>query len=215
MNVAANGRQVVQITRQSVLIFDCNGRLLRSTPLPEFVRSSGLDPMTRRGTGPIEPHIVFDEFVDLWIVTLTCRNDCLLASESPDPAGKWGGVYLSCLQGGPCLEQNPSLKLGYDRNGIYVCGAHAGDENPHTVRGHASDCFAVPATEVPGFARGRAPAQINRGHNLPLDTIPAVDQDPEKPPAAAAFFLTNARPCVWNTRIAQYQIVGNKTPAKN
>lgn len=192
MNVAANGRQVVQITRQSVLSYDYNGKLLRSTPLAEFVRGAGLDPMTRRGTGPIEPHIVFDEFLERWIVTLTCRNDCLLVSDSPDPAGKWGGVYLSCLQGGPCLEQNPSLKLGYDRNGIYICGAHGGDENQHTVRGIANDCFAVPAAEVRGIARGVAPAHTNRGHNFPLDTIPAVDEDPEKPSKAPAFFLAKS-----------------------
>jgi hypothetical protein len=90
---------------------------LRSTPLPEFVRSAGLDPITRRGTGPIEPHVVFDEFLGRWIVTLTCRNDGV--SDSPDPAGKWGAVYLSCLTDGPCLERNPSLKLGYDKKGIY------------------------------------------------------------------------------------------------
>ncbi len=192
MNVAANGRDVVQVTRQNVLIYDYKGKLLRSTAMPDFVRSAGLDPMTRQGTGPIEPHIVYDEFLKRWIVTLTCRNDCLIVSDSADPAGKWRGVYLSCLQGGPCLERNPTLKLGYDANGIYVCAAHGGDENPHTVRGYASDCFAVPAAEVPGIARGEAPTHINRGHNLPLDTVPAIDQDPQKSPTAPAFFVTKS-----------------------
>jgi hypothetical protein len=93
------------------------------------------------------------KFLGRWIVTLTCRNDCLMVSDSPDPAGKWGAVYLSCLKDGPRLERNPSLKLGYDKNGIYICGVHAGDENPHTVGGYANDCFAVPRGMGGTYAR--------------------------------------------------------------
>jgi hypothetical protein len=192
MNVAANGRQVVQVTRQKVLIYNYDGKLLRATPLTDFVRSAGLDPMSRQGTGPIEPHVVYDEFLERWIITLTCRNDCLLVSASADPAGKWGGVYLSCLLNGPCLERNPTLKIGYDKYGVYTCGAHRGDDNPHTIRGYANDCFAVPAAEVTAIAGGVAPTHINRAHNLPLDTIPAIDQNPQKPPAAPTFFVAKS-----------------------
>jgi hypothetical protein len=192
MNVAVDGRRVVQLTRQNVRIYDYSGKLLRTTPVVDFVRSAGLDPMTRQGTGPIEPHIVFDEFLQRWLITLTCRNDCLLVSDSADPAGKWGGVYLSCANRGPCLERNPTLKIGYDKNGIYTCGAHIGDDNPHTIRGYANDCFAIPAAEVSAIAHGVTPSHISRAHNLPLDTMPAIDQNPLKAPRDPVFFVTKS-----------------------
>src|SRR5438552_18006733 len=44
MDVAANGKQVVQVTWQSVRVYDYNGRLLQTTPMPAFVRNAGLDP---------------------------------------------------------------------------------------------------------------------------------------------------------------------------
>jgi hypothetical protein len=92
MNVAANGKQVVQVTWQNVRVYDYGGTLLKSTPLAD--------------SGPFEPHVVFDEFIGRWIITSTCHSDCLLVSASADPLGAFGGVYLSCQQGGPCLDRS-------------------------------------------------------------------------------------------------------------
>jgi hypothetical protein len=192
MNAAANGTQVVQVTWQSVRVHDYQGKLLRSTPMADFIRKGGLDPMAKGGKGPFEPHVVFNEFIGRWIITSTCKDDCLLLSDSEDALGSWGGVNLSCQQGGPCLDTNPGLKLGYDKNGIYYCGAHQRDDNPGTSNGAGYDCFAVPRDEVPAIAQGKAPAHINRIHNMPLDVVPAIDQNPDKAASAPAFFMNKS-----------------------
>jgi hypothetical protein len=200
MDVAANGKEVVQVTWQNVRIYDYNGRLLQSTPMSTFIRNAGLNPIPpeRRPTtpsapGPFEPHVVYDEFINRWIVTITCLNDCMLVSASADPAGKWGGVYLSCGQGGPCLNFDPALHIGFDKNGVYYCGAHIADDNPHTIPGYAYDCFAAPNAEVKAIARGSPPAHVNRAHNMPLDIMPAIDHNRSKPAGAPAFF--SAKTC--------------------
>jgi hypothetical protein len=192
MNVGANGTRVVQVTWQNVRVYDYAGRLLRSTPMSTFVRDAGLDPMPPGGKGPFEPHVVFDEFIGRWIVTVTAHSDALLVSASSDPMGAWGGVFLSCLAGGPCLDRDPGIKLGYDRNGVYYCAGHGGDENALTVPGVSYDCFAVPRAEVQAIARGTAPAHVNRAHNMPLDVVPAIDNNPAKAPTAPAFFMNKS-----------------------
>ena len=188
MMAAANGKHVVQVTWQHVNIYDYNGKLLHSTMLPDFVRKAGLDPKR-----PFEPHIVFDEFIGRWVMNLTCLNDCFLVSASADPAGPWHGVYVSCLQGGPCLSNDPSLQLGYDKNGVYHCAAHLGDDNPNTIKSVAYDCFAIPPEEVKGIGEGREPVHLNRKHNMMMHIRPAVDQNPRKTASAPALFA--ARTC--------------------
>jgi hypothetical protein len=193
MNVAVNGKQVVQVTWQNVRVYDYSGTLLQSTPLASFIRKAGLDPMPPKGgKGPFEPHVVFDEFIGRWIITSTCHSDCLLVSASSDPLGSWGGVYLSCQEGGPCLDSDPGIKLGYDKNGVYSCAGHMGDDNPATARGASYDCFAVPPAEVKAIAQATPPAHINRAHNMPLDVVPAIDHNPDKAAGAPAFFMNKS-----------------------
>jgi hypothetical protein len=196
MNVAANGKQVVQVTWQNVGVYDYRGKLLQSTPLATFIRKAGLDPMppSEKGPskGPYEPHVVYDEFIGRWIITVTGHSDCLLVSASSDPMGSWGGVNLGCLDGGPCLDKDPGIKVGYDKNGVYSCGGHGGDENPNTVPGVAYDCFAVPSAEVKAIAQGTPPAHINRAHNMPLDVVPAIDHNRDKAATAPAFFMNKS-----------------------
>jgi hypothetical protein len=200
MDVAVNGKQVVQVTWQNVNVYDTSGKLLKSTPLSNLIRSAGLDPELAKGNGrQFEPHIVYNEFIDRWIITVTCKNDCTLVSASADAMDAWGGTYLSCLHGGPCLDRNPGLKLGYDKNGVYICGGHIGDDNPDTVPGVAYDCFAVPPDEVKAIAQGVAPAHVNRSHNMPLDIVPAVDHNRSKGANDPAFFANKS--C---DRVAQY-----------
>jgi hypothetical protein len=200
MDVAANSKQVVQVTWQNVRVYNKTGRLLQSTPMTAFIRNAGLNPVSgsKRAPnssvdpGPIEPHIVYDEFIKRWIITITAQNDSLMVSASPDPRGKWSGVYPSCLQGGPCLNIDAAIHLGYDKNGIYFCAVHIGDENPHTLKGISYDCFAIPSSEAQAVGQGIAPQHINRGHNLPLDDFPAIDHNRSKPADAPAFFAAKS-----------------------
>ncbi len=199
MMAAANGKQVLQVTWQHVNVYDYNGKQLRSIPLPEFIRKAGLDPnpVPRRAgvtdKGPFEPHVVFDEFIGRWVMNLSCLNDCFLVSKTADATGEWRGVYMTCLQGGPCLNNDPSLQLGYDKNGVYHCAAHLGDDNPNTIKNVAYDCFAIPPEEVKGIGEGKEPVHLNRNHNMMMHIRPAVDQNPRKATNAPAMFA--ARTC--------------------
>jgi hypothetical protein len=196
MDAAVNGKQVVQVTWQNVRVYDYSGHLLQSTPLPAFVRAAGLDPTppTRNGKNPprpptpFEPHVVYDEFIGRWIITVTALNDSTLVSATSDAVGSWGGAYVSCQQGGPCLNFDPAIHIGYDKNGVYECAGHMGDDNPHTIPGVSYDCFAIPPAEIQAIAQGKPPVHINRAHNMPLDVIPAIDHNPSKGASAPAFF---------------------------
>lgn len=199
MDVATSGKQVVQVTWQNVNVYDVTGQLLKSTPLSALIRKTGLDPDAKKANGPFEPHIVYNEFIERWIITVTCANDCTLVSASADATGEWGGTYLSCLQGGPCLDRNPGLKLGYDRNGVYICGGHMGDDNAATVPGVAYDCFAMSSDEAKAIGQGKTPTSVNRAHDMPLDIVPAIDNNRSKAPTAPAFFANKS--C---DRAAQY-----------
>jgi hypothetical protein len=198
MDMATNGKQVVQVTWQNVRIYNTRGHLLQSTPMTAFIRNAGLNPVSLDTriqsspvtSGPYEPHILYNEFINRWIVTVTGQSDSLLVSTSSDARGPWGGVYPSCLQGGPCLNHDPSIHVGYDRNGVYLCAAHLGDENSHTIPGVAYDCFAIPPAEVRAVAQGIAPQHINRAHNMPLDVYPAIDHNRAKPADAPAYFAS-------------------------
>jgi hypothetical protein len=196
MNVAANGKQVVQVTWQNVRVYDYDGHLVQSAPMTAFISHAGLDPVPThtgpRTPGPFEPHVVYDEFIGRWLITVTGKNDSFLVSASSDATGAWGGVYLSCLQGGPCLSNDPGIKLGYDKNGVYLCAAHPGDDNPNTPKGGGWDCFAVPPSQVQAIAQGTPPENINRGHNMPVDPVPEIDHNPHKAASAPAFILAKS-----------------------
>ena len=199
MDVAVNGKQVVQVTWQNVLIYDYSGHLVRSTPMAEFVRKAGLDPTPPpnphvktepKARGPYEPHVVYNEFLQRWIITVTALNDSTLVSTSSDATGAWGGAYVSCQENGPCLDFDPAIHVGFDKNGVYECGGHLGDDNPHTIPKVAYDCFAISNAEILAIAKGTAPAHINRKHNMPLDIFPAIDHTPNKAKSAPALFLS-------------------------
>jgi hypothetical protein len=196
MNAAVNGQQVVQATWQNLSVFDYSGHLLRATPMATFIRNAGLDPIPApRGAnpsparGPFEPHVLYDEFISRWIISVTGSSESLLVSATSDPMDSWGGVNLSCLEGGPCLDIDPAIHMGYDKNGVYYCVIHVGDSNPNTVLGVSYDCFAVPPAEVQAIGQGTAPTHTNRAHNMPHEVVPAIDHNREKARDAPAFFL--------------------------
>jgi hypothetical protein len=200
MDAGANGKVVVQADWQNFRAYDYSGKLLESTPMVEFIRKAGLDPIPPdhgRATGPvvrgpIEPHVVFDEFIQRWIVTVTGASDSLIVSATADPRGAWHGVNLACLASGPCLNYDPAVHIGFDKNGVYYCGGHLGEGSPNTIDGVAYDCFAVPSAQVAGIGAGKEPTDINRAHNMPLDIMPAIDHTKDKKADAPAYFVTKS-----------------------
>ncbi len=199
MNLAVNGKQAVQVTWQHLRVYDYHGKLLHSTSMDMVVRNAGLNPVHEvRNANPkhtakpgaYEPSIVFNEFLNRWMISVTGESDVLLVSANADATGAWGGIYPSCTGEGPCMRFDPANHIGYDKNGIYLCGGHVGDESPRTIPKFAYDCFAIPAAEVAAISQKKAPAHMNRAHNMPLDIFPAVDHTKNKPAGAPALFLS-------------------------
>ncbi|HKU17046.1 MAG TPA: hypothetical protein VJQ52_21805, partial [Steroidobacteraceae bacterium] len=48
------------------------------------------------------------------------------------------------------------------------------------------------SAEVEAMGRGVEPQHLNRRHNMPLDIVPAIDNDPEKKPTDPAFFVNKS-----------------------
>jgi hypothetical protein len=201
MDAGTNGKVVVQVTWQNVRVYDYSGKLLQSTLMTDFIRKAGLDPIpparpnappATQARGPIEPHVAFDEFIQRWIVTVTGASDSMIVSATADPRGEWHGVNLSCLQGGPCLNMDPAVHLGFDKNGVYYCGGHLGEGNANTIEGVAYDCFAVTSAQAAGIGAGNPPTEINRAHSMPLDIMPAIDHTKDKKADAPAYFVTKS-----------------------
>ncbi len=184
MNVAANGTQVVQITWQHVSVYDYAGTLLSATPLPALITSAGLSASAQN---VIEPHVVYDEFINRWIITATCAQDCLLVSASSDATGTWGGAYVDGN------GNDPSIHLGYDKNGVYLEENQPGTNVNASVSTYAGTFFAIPSAELQ-WVGAFNPVHKNRVANKPIDGWPAVDQNTGKLPTDPAFFAAKTCP---------------------
>ena len=180
-NIAANGTQVLQATWQNVNVYDYAGNLVRSTPMPSFITAAGLS-----AGKPIETRVVFDEFIQRWIVTTTCAKDCLLVSATADATGPWAGIYIANYVG------DASIRLGYDKNGVYLSEYIASGSDPNTQNISLID-FAIPSAEMK-WTSSFAPAHVNRSQNTPLDGMPIIDHTPTKAAGDPAFFLAKTCP---------------------
>jgi hypothetical protein len=205
MSAAASGKQVVQVTWQSVRVYDHDGRLLHSTPMADLIKKAGLDPKPPKQQGPFEALIVFDEFLERWIVTVTGRTDSLLVSASSDAGGAWGGVSLSCLQGGPCLDFDPGAHIGYDKK--------------RRVRLRRTRCRRQPAQPARlrvrllraaggGGPRGRRGQTADAPQPCPphAGVLTALDPSDGTKLWTTHQYANDAAPCVWNTRIVEYEV---------
>lgn len=182
MNVAANGSQVVEVTWQNVNVYDYSGNLLRSTPMTSFITNAGLNPST-----PIEPHVIYDEFIQRWVITVSCSLDCVLVSASSDATGAWSGAYLDNN------GADPAIHLGYDKNGVYFTEYQLGSNPDATLNGYADVYFAIPNSEMQ-WTGSFNPVHKNRAANMPFDGMATVDQTPTKSTSAPAFFI--AKSCI-------------------
>ncbi len=189
MNVAANGSQVVQVTSRSVVVYSYAGSVLKTTTLPSFITAAGV---TANAT-PIEPHVVYDEFIQRWIVTATCAFDCVMVSATSDATGGWAGIYLDNY------GADPSIHLGYDANGVYLSEVQPGTNPDASVGGVAGVYFAIPSAEMK-WTGTFAPTHKNRAANMPIDGMPSVDQNSSKTSGDPAFFAS--RTCGGNCQNA-------------
>jgi hypothetical protein len=180
-NAAADGAHLVQVTWQHVNIYDYSGNLRSSETLSQFITNAGLNPVVGTGKPPYEAHVVFDEHVGRWIVSASCLYDCVMVSASADPTGAWQGIYLNNN------GNDPSMHLGYDKNGVYLSEFDAAAHDANTAN-FSFAYFAIPSAEIQWTTKF-APTHLNKSSGTPLDGQPAIDHDPNKPATAPAFFL--------------------------
>jgi hypothetical protein len=185
-NLAADGTHVVQVTWQHVNVYDYSGQVTSSLTLSQLIANAGLVATTLQGNPPYEAHVVYDEFVGRWIITASCKYDCLLVSATSDPAGAWSGIYLANN------GSDPSMHLGYDKNGVYISEIDPGVHDANTA-GYSFADFAIPAAEI-AWTGSFAPAHLNKSSGTPLDGQPAIDHDANKQPGDPAFFLCKTCP---------------------
>ena len=188
MNVAANGSQVAQITNPSLDVYDYSGTMLKTTSLATLVTAAGLNPTTSPGgKPPYEPHILYDPFIQRWIISVSCSLDCVLVSSGSDAVtSSWQGFYLDSY------GMDPGVHLGYDKYGVYFSevqiAALASKDTPYGSIG-----FAIPNSEM-AWTTTLAPTHKNKIVGKPLDLMPVVDDTQSKVMGAPAFFL--ARTCM-------------------
>lgn len=139
--------------------------------------------------GKLVPHteandarMLFDSLSARWFACAagTTEPNCFLAvSTSSDPTKPWRGSKL------PLPRINPYMKMGVDRNGLYVCSC-----NGNSDMSKGTNCYVIPIRDVladggPVLTRGQTFT------NLQFSTMPAMDPNPDKPADAPAVLLAN------------------------
>lgn len=129
-----------------------------------------------------DARMVFDPLSERWIACAagTTEPDCFLAvSTSSDPTQSWRGVKL------PLPQINPYMRIGVDRNGLYVCSCNG---NPDMSKG--TNCYAIPKQDALAI-NGPILVRAKMFANLQFSSMPAMDPDASKAADAPALLLAN------------------------
>ncbi|GIX04575.1 MAG: hypothetical protein KatS3mg114_0444 [Planctomycetaceae bacterium] len=131
---------------------------------------------------PNDARILYDPLSERWFACAagTIEPDCFLAvSTSSDPTNPWNGARL------PLPRFNPYMKMGVDRNGLYICSySLAQDLRKGMI------CYAIPKQDAVA-ERGPVLGRAQTFTGLYMSTMPATDPDPCKPRDAPAVLLAN------------------------
>ena len=202
--IASNGTYVVEVTGQSVTVYDGTGTQVHQTGLAAFVTGAGGSAPS--ATGLNDPYIDWNEFAGRWVISIpTDKQDFLAVSSTSDPAGSWSGAAMTATNTGDI-----TMKLGHDRNGEYI-GEFAGDAGAvadSNTANFAWYCFAIPTTEMM-WSGSFGPAHKNQ-HNCAYEARPVMDHDPTKSATAPFYFAGKTCPagsCQNGTNFAMGLIV--------
>jgi hypothetical protein len=186
--IASNGTYVVEVTGQSVTVYDATGTQVHQTAIPAFVTGAGGS--VPSATGINDPYIDWNEFAGRWVISIpTDKQDFLAVSATNDPAGAWSGAPLTATNTGDI-----TMKLGHDRNGEYIGeftadGAGVADSNTASFSWY---CFAIPTLEMM-WSSGFTPAHKNQS-NCAYEARPVMDHDPAKATTAPFYFVGKTCP---------------------
>lgn len=174
---AVGPKHIVDFTIMGFTVRDkTTGKPLRQQSQLEFWRA--VQPAKSLDASPHgnDPWMVYDPLSERWFATIagTGTGESYLAvSTSADPLQPWKGVSL------PLPRVDPGLKIGVDRNGVYISCAN-GSENPR----EALDMYVIPKADAID-SDGPSLARAGIVGKLIYAAFPAVhvgaDQTPETP----------------------------------
>jgi hypothetical protein len=170
---------IVDCTDANIVIHDKKtGGVLKRMTQVEFWKGArpGLAPPVLN-----DPRMTYDPLAERWYTVAQAQDSTpygfLAVSESKDPTRGWKAVRL------PMEPANLRMKLGFDRNGIYITFiVMTGDT--HAMHG----CFAIPKADAIA-ADGPRLAHTQPFANLEIESFPASDLSPNKPAGAPEILL--------------------------
>jgi hypothetical protein len=170
---------VVSFTNAEVIVHDKRtGKVVRQMTQTEFWRAANL-----KFDLPVldDPRLLYDPLSGRWFAVIAeLKKESvgyLAVSESSDPTRGWKGVVL------PMAPTDPGMKLGVDKNGLYIA-YYVLTGDIHTMM----SVHAIPKADAvaPG---GPSLAHLQTFANLEIECFPATDLDPDKPADAPEVLL--------------------------
>ena len=170
---------VVDFTNANVVIHDKRtGKVVRQMTQTQFWKAA--DPrfdLPRLN----DPRLLYDPLSGRWFGVIAELKKgsvgYLAVSESSDPTKGWRGVVL------PMAPTDPGMKLGVDRNGLYIA-YYVLTGNIHTMM----SVHAIPKADAVA-AGGPSLAHLQTFADLEIECFPATDLDPDKPADAPEVLL--------------------------
>jgi hypothetical protein len=180
---AVGPRHVVDFDVAGFVVHDkVSGKILRQLTTREFWQR--VEPV-----GKLVPQkdandarMLYDPLSERWFACAagTTEADCFLAvSTSTDPTKPWHGAKL------PLPRINPYMRMGVDRNGLYVCSC-----NGNSDLNKGTNCYVIPKRDVLADG-GPVLTRAQTFKDLQFSTMPAMDPDADKPADAPAILLAN------------------------
>ena len=170
---------VVDFTNANVVIHDKRtGKVVRQMTQTEFWKAAnpGFD-LPRLN----DPRLLYDPLSGRWFGVIAELKKgsvgYLAVSETSDPTKGWRGVVL------PMAPTDPGMKLGVDKNGLYIA-YYVLTGNIHTMM----SVHAIPKADAVA-AGGPSLAHLQTFANLEIECFPATDLDPDKPADAPEVLL--------------------------
>src|SRR5262249_27568109 len=123
---AVGPNHIVDFTVAGFTVHDkATGKLLRHVSQRECWNKveppNAIDPQKDAN----DPWMLYDPLSQRWFATVSGTSDpdsFLAVSTSSDPMQAWKGVKL------PLPRIDPGIKIGVDRNGLYICSANASSD---------------------------------------------------------------------------------------
>lgn len=170
---------VVDFTNANVVIHDKRtGKVVRQMTQTEFWKEANPEFDLPKLN---DPRLLYDPLSGRWFGVIAELKKgsvgYLAVSKTSDPTQGWRGIVL------PMAPTDPGMKLGVDKNGLYIA-YYVLTGNIHTMM----SVHAIPKADAVA-AGGPSLAHLQTFANLEIECFPATDLDPNKPADAPEILL--------------------------